>query len=398
MGSSSGEQEAKVPAGTEPRDRAPLLMWAVPTVATVVTRLLATGGPDELSRWDALHRWESIAYLDAADLGVARGGAGVLPVYPLLVRALTSITGERITTAVLVSYAAGAVAAWLLWDWLELREQGRPVRIVALALLLAFPFSFVLYGVVGPDSLGLALVLGSLVLAERRRLLEAAFVAAVAVSTILAALALLPALTVLVYEHVRSTGSLRASDRGEPAASSEATGSLSAAGAAAVLGVVVPLLGIVAAAVYAAWSADDAFAPWRTDGQLAGVSFGLLRAGTWLRGGWLFEDAPWTWFLSRAVQAGILYGALAGSWWVKRRFGLAYALFTIVVVLTALLSVPEIGATGRRLVLLFPFAGLGAEWLVRQPKPLGMVVIGVMGASMLWIYGLYVRGIGLPYW
>ena len=190
-------------------DRTPLVIWAIPAVVTVLTRLMATGGPDQLSRWDALHRWESIAYLDAADLGVARGGAGVLPVYPMLVRVLTWITGERITTAVLVSYAAGAVAAWLLWEWLDLRGQSRPVRVLALTLFLTFPYAFVLYGVVGPESLGLALVLGSLVLAERRRFVEAALVAALAVATQVAAMALLPALAAQVYAHVRSTGSIR---------------------------------------------------------------------------------------------------------------------------------------------------------------------------------------------
>ena len=146
-----------------------------------------------LSQWDArwflqisLHGYEEVPQ-----------AAAFFPVYPALVHALAWVTGSPLVAGVLISLAAGAVAAWVLAQLARplLGERGAHDVVLYLAL---YPVGFVVTSLYS-EGLFLALAAGSFLAATKGRPVLAGVLGGFATGTRLMGLALLPALLILLW-------------------------------------------------------------------------------------------------------------------------------------------------------------------------------------------------------
>jgi hypothetical protein len=145
------------------------------------------------SQWDA--RW----FLQIADHGYEEvpQAAAFFPLYPAAAHGLAWLTGSTLVAGVLISLAAGGVAAWALAEIARplLGERGARDAVLYLAL---YPVGFV-FTALYSDGLFLALAAAAFLAALRARSLAAGVLAGLATGTRLLGLALLPALAVLLW-------------------------------------------------------------------------------------------------------------------------------------------------------------------------------------------------------
>lgn len=155
------------------------------------------------SKWDArwflqisLHGYEEVPQ-----------AAAFFPVYPALVHALAWVTGSELVAGVLISLAAGAVAAWVLAQLARplLGERGAHDAVLYLAL---YPIGFVFTSLYS-DGLFLALAAASFLAASRGRPVLAGVLGGLATGTRLIGLALLPALALLLWRGREPRGVVR---------------------------------------------------------------------------------------------------------------------------------------------------------------------------------------------
>ena len=123
--------------------------------------------------------------------------AAFFPVYPAVVHALAWVTGSPLVAGVLISLAAGAVAAWVLAQLARplLGERGAHDVVLYFAL---YPVGFVFTSLYS-EGLFVALAAGSFLAATRGRPLLAGVLGGFATGTRLMGLALLPALVLLLW-------------------------------------------------------------------------------------------------------------------------------------------------------------------------------------------------------
>lgn len=369
--------DAHAAARTRDTWRWPLGAWALGAATSVAVRIVAGGSPWMVEQWSDHVQGDAHTYLDAARHPAPVVSDAVLPVYPALVRALTWTTGDVVNTAVLVAYLSGAAFAWLVWTWLSDQvEDGTALR-WGFAALLAFPGSFVLYGVAGPLVPALAAAVASLHLARRGWTAAAVVVATVAVLTDATALAVLPALGVVVADRDGD----RRSWRGVVAAS-------------------LPVL--VAFGVLAAGRAPGV--PF-SRGSLPALDVLLEGRLRWLAVAlWPFADLRWYVVVDRWAQVAVL--ALVA--WAALRWRSVLGVFgtTLVAssVLVAVLAAADSVALLRHCLLAFPLAAPVGVVLARRaaggrvPRAAALATVGLGALWSVATYGLYVRGVVLPRW
>jgi hypothetical protein len=297
------------------------------------------------------------------------------------------------TTAVLITYVASAVASYLMWEWMGYRGHDRWTRTWSVLVMLSFPYAFVLFGVVGPDALGLALLLTTFVLLERGKLVLAGLCAAAAVTVTITALAVIPALAFFAW--YRRPGGVH-SDQAGGGAGIDVTGRAGPFGRATAL--VLSLLGPVALTVFSAWDRGDPWLVWSGDGALGGFEPGILRLATWIRVGWLLEDSPVSWTLNRSAQTLVLAAFLLSAYWVWKRFGPAAATLVVGVVALTLIGFSGVASSGRHLTAAFPVAALVGIGFARLPRVVAGVIVGASTILMFTFYVLYLRSTGFPFW
>jgi len=322
-----------------------------------------------LSQWDArwflqisLHGYEEVPQ-----------AAAFFPVYPATVHALTWVTGSELVAGVLISLAAGAVAAWVLAQLARplLGERGAHDVVLYFAL---YPVGFVFTSLYS-EGLFLALAAGSFLAATRGRPLLAGVLGGFATGTRLMGLALLPALVLLLW-------------RGRDARS---------------LARLAPLLLLPAAvglyALYLDWAIGDAWAftsaqaDWNRDtsllGPLEGLKDAAQSAGRGLRhlfdmpaGGPGNEQRVGLWNLSHLL---LLVGALWLTWVSWVRLGAAFGAYSAALLVIAL-SAPAEGfplvSLPRFLLADFPlFLALAAVTLDRpRARDAVLVTFAALGA------------------
>src|SRR5688572_21201496 len=134
---------------------------------------------------DALFQGDSGWYYVIADSGYSytpgqQSPIAFFPAYPILVHGLGRILGEDYSTAAgLLTLACAAGAVMLFADWVRSRVEPR-VAVVAVAILLVYPYSVFLYGSGYSDALFLLSALGSFALLERRHYVLAGLVGVLA--------------------------------------------------------------------------------------------------------------------------------------------------------------------------------------------------------------------------
>ncbi len=130
------------------------------------------GAPVPRGFIDAWNRWDASWYRRIANDGYSyvpghQSTVAFFPAYPLLMRALGAVM--RVSVAgMVVTIASGAAAIALFSAWTRRFVDPR-TSLLAVAMLLVYPYAFYLYGAVYSDAFFLALALASFVLLESGR-------------------------------------------------------------------------------------------------------------------------------------------------------------------------------------------------------------------------------------
>jgi hypothetical protein len=156
-------------------------------------------GPGSDFLFQALSQWDARWFLQISLHGYEEvpQAAAFFPVYPALVHVLAWVTGSELVAGVLISLAAGAVAAWTLAQIARLVIGERGARDAVLYLAL-YPIGFVLTSLYS-EGLFLALAAGAFLAAMRGRPVLAGVLGGFATGTRLIGLALVPALALLLW-------------------------------------------------------------------------------------------------------------------------------------------------------------------------------------------------------
>lgn len=148
-------------------------------------------------------QWDSVWFVHIADHGYdSKQIAAFFPLYPLVVHGVAIVLRSTIVAGVLVSLAAGAVAAGVLVR-LARPLLGPESSRDAILYVALYPIAYV-FTAVYSDGLFLALAAGSFLAARERRSVLAGVLGGLAVATRIVGLALLPALVVLLWPRRRS--------------------------------------------------------------------------------------------------------------------------------------------------------------------------------------------------
>ncbi len=132
-------------------------------------------------RWDA--GWYQAISTTGYDFSpIQQSAVAFFPLYPLLMRAVSWFGVNSFVSGILLTAAAGVVAAILFNRWARDRA-GEAAASRATWLLLLWPFAFYLYGAVYADALFLALVIGAFLLLERGAVGSATLLGALATAT-----------------------------------------------------------------------------------------------------------------------------------------------------------------------------------------------------------------------
>lgn len=147
-------------------------------------------------------RWDSVHYLAIAQHGYATApNVPFFPLYPLIIRGLTPVTGSYVVSGIVVSACAFAAALTLLFQ-LVTDELGQRVA-TATVLLVAFSPVSLFFTAVYTESLFLAFSLGAFLLARRGRFGLAGLAAAGATLTHVEGVLLIAPLAILYWQDQR---------------------------------------------------------------------------------------------------------------------------------------------------------------------------------------------------
>ncbi len=387
----------------------PLVGWAA--AALLLDRVLrvahhaATGwsdlGPALWGWFDPLGgriAWDSGLYLRVAEAGYRpeEGLVAGFPGYALAIRAIDSLGVSPQTAAVLVSALSGLATTLLFWRWMLDRGLDLRTRRTALALLLTFPYAFLLAGVAYSDPLFVALVLGTVVLAESGHWVWAGLVAGAATGTRAMGLALVAYLVVLALDR---SGGLTVPD---PDPASGVAGRMRAGWSTlrgvrcsgrglrpAHLGVLLSVWGIAAYAVYLWRLTGDPVAFWSAQVSGGYGHGGVLDLRTWLKAsfvrspglevhhiGDVLNELAATAAFALVVFAGVRVG---------RRFGWALSALLWSSAVMAWAFCRWLAPAGRYLLPVLPFvwAWLAAGPLATRSRARVAVPVAFLAGSVL---------------
>jgi hypothetical protein len=414
--------------------RLPLYALGAFILMTTLTSVLArtTFGtlgatPDYLfldgPRWlDAWFQGDSGWYYRIADQGYSyipgrQSPIAFFPTFPLLVHAVGVLLGGDYSTAAgVVTLASAAGVVMLFADWVRSRVAPR-TAVVAVALLLVYPYSFFLYGSGYGDASFLLTALGSFALLERRHYVLAGLVGALATAGRPVGVAVAVGLVVRAAELIaedrtarRRTSSL-VGDRSGPGSplGDPPDGAPAGSGPVAFRDLVqaIPVmrwrqaallvsgLGLVAWMVYLGVRFGDpvAFATVQS-------APGWNQAGgplTWVK--WAFFGAiyngVWHDVVLVVPQALVCVAAVLLVRTVWRRFGWGYAAYTVVSLAIPLIGTKDFMGTGRYVLAAYPVLAAAAVVLTgdRRPRWLAPVVLAVLFLGLCTATVAYVNGV-----
>lgn len=148
------------------------------------------------------------------------------PGYPLVVGAVSKVTGDVYLAGVVTTFLCGLAMAIVFYRWCA-RKASPQKAATALMLLLVFPYAWYLYGAMYADALFVLCAIGAFYLVEKDRPVLAGLVAAVATATRPVGIAMVVGLVAVLLEHrgiiripwferVRERGWLRSFRAGDP--------------------------------------------------------------------------------------------------------------------------------------------------------------------------------------
>ncbi|UZN03002.1 glycosyltransferase family 39 protein [Cellulomonas sp. S1-8] len=412
-----------------------VLVVALSVVVALSTRAQRRQDPELLGpSWlDGWYQYDAAWYL-----GIVRGGysyspgqqssVAFFPAYPLSVGALGDVLGDHQVAGQLLTVLCGLVAVVLFALWAR-RRLPRRSAVMAVAVLLLYPYAFFLYGPMYADALFLLSAVLAFVLLERRWYLAAGLVGAVATAGRPVGVAVAVGLVVRTLEILaedRRAAREAASEAGSEVASvpasevvSEAGGAVEAVAPGGVdaapvrpgwrdlvaavrdvrlrhVGVLVSGLGLVGWCVYLwlAFGHPLAFvevesAPGWNQGVGPRTWFKIVYAGTLIKG-------PYDVALLLTLQALACLCAVLLLRRVQRLFGWGYAAFTAVVLLIPIIGTKDFMGTGRYVLVAFPVLAAAGDFLATRSRrwvaPVTLVVCGILLVVLTFLFG---RGVAV---
>lgn len=361
-------------------------------------------GPAWLDGW---FQYDAGWYLGIATHGYAytpgqQSSIAFFPVYPLGVRGLGELLGDYQVAGELLAVLAGAAAVVLFgrWAWTRLP---RPSAVMAIAVLMLYPYSFFLYGAMYADSVFLLTAIGSFMLLERRWYWAAGLVGALATAGRPVGIAVAVGLVVRTLELLAEDRALVT--RGQGAGSCEPDDVVprrtwrELVGAVRDvrprhLGVVLSAAGLVAWCVYLAVEFASPFAwidvesaPGWNQGAGPRTWFKITYLGTLLKGPYGIAA-----LLTLQAIACVCAALLLRRVW--RRFGWGYVAYTVVVLLIPILGTKDFMGTGRYVLVAFPiFAAAGDFLASTRRRWVRWLVLGACAVLLVVLTSLFGRSV-----
>jgi hypothetical protein len=288
------------------------------------------------------------------------------PLYPNLVRLVDTVVSPVMASAILVALVAGACAAVVVWAWLAQQrvgaDDGDRTRLLAWAAVFFYPYAWYLYGVVHSDALFLALVVGTFLLIERRHLVAAGLIGALATATRPTGMAVIPAAIVLSLERA-----------GVLSVPEDATGIVArwqlpthvdrSRLRAVTLAPLLAVLGLGTWMVYLGVKWGDPLAFQTNQRVYHPGNLPLLKRAFFVR--WRDFEVP-SYVLTITLQAILVLVVLCCIPAVIRRFGFGYGVYCAVLVAIPTFSTEDFMGTGRYLIAGFCVWALLGERLASK--------------------------------
>jgi hypothetical protein len=405
-----------------------ILMTALTSVLARTTFGTLGSTPDYLfldgPRWlDAWFQGDSGWYYRIADQGYSytpgqQSPIAFFPTFPLLVHAVGVLLGGDYSTAAgLVTLACAAGVVMLFADWVRSRVQPR-TAVVAVALLLVYPYSFFLYGSGYGDASFLLSALGAFALLERRHYVLAGLFGALATAGRPVGIAVAVGLVIRAVEMI-------AQDRAARRDTAVLVGTAAGSGSAAAGPPGMRAAERAGPVAFRELLRSVRFLRWRQAvllvsgaGLLAwmvylGVRFGDPVAFATVQGapGWNQGGGPRTWF--KVPFFGALY---FGRWddvilvvpqalvgvaavllvrTVWRRFGWGYTAYTVVSLAIPLIGTKDFMGSGRYVLAAYPVLAAAAVVLTgdRRPRWLAPAVLAVLFVGLCTATVAFVNGV-----
>jgi hypothetical protein len=418
--------------------RLPLYALGAFILMTTLTSVLArtTFGtlgatPDYLfldgPRWlDAWFQGDSGWYYRIADQGYSyipgrQSPIAFFPTFPLLVHAVGVLLGGDYSTAAgVVTLASAAGVVMLFADWVRSRVAPR-TAVVAVALLLVYPYSFFLYGSGYGDASFLLTALGSFALLERRHYVLAGVVGALATAGRPVGIAVAAGLVLRALELIAQDRAARRSAEvlvGSATRPGPAAGGPRPAAVAPVHPGPVSLSELVQAVRFVRWRqaallvSGAGLVSWMV---YLGVRFDdpFAFAAVQAAPGWNQGAGPFTWFKGPFVgtllkgiwgdavllvpQALACLAAVLLIRTVWRRFGWGYAAYTVISLAIPLIGTKDFMGTGRYVLAAYPVLAAAAVVLTAERRPrwlapavLAVLFVGLCTATVAFVNGVEV--------
>ena len=341
------------------------------------------------------------------------------PAYPLLVRGVGTVLGGDFSTAAgLVTLVCAAGVVMLFADWVRSRVEPR-TAVVAVAVLLIYPYSFFLYGSGYGDASFLLSVLGAFALLERRHYVLAGMVGALATGGRPVGVAVAVGLVVRALELIAQDRAAARLSVGVPVGGGASPGPPAGEPVDApetVRSGPVPLRDLVQAVRFLRWRQAALLVSGA--GLLAwmvylGVRFGDPLAFATVQGapGWDQGGGPRTWFklpffghiyyrhwnfvVLVVPQALVSLGAVLLLRTVWRRFGWGYTAYTVVSLAIPIIGTKDFMGSGRYVLDAYPVLVAAAVVLAgdRRPRWLLPVVLAVLFVGLCTATVAYVNGV-----
>lgn len=322
------------------------------------------------NRWDA--KWYAGIALDGYGYQPgAQSSVAFFPAYPMVIWAFDLVLPNVYIAATVATAVAGLAIAVLFYRWARtwLSPQAAATGLVVLVL---YPYSWYLFGAVYADALCLAAMLAAALALERDKVWLAGLFGLVASGTRLVGLVFAVALVLRLIERRGGFARLRWRRRD-----------------LAVLGAFGGFAGFCAY-LWVRWGDPLLFsevqsAPGWDQGMGVRTFFKVSLYEQIVR----LPTSLATW--NRVFQALLALGVLLLIPRIVRRFGLAYAAFTLGVVLLPVVGSKDFMGTGRYLLAAFPAVAILGELLAERPR-LRRVVLIPSALALLALTSLFARG------
>lgn len=334
-------------------------------------------------RWDA-YWYRTIVREGYVSYPGVQSSVAFWPSYPLLVRSVSWAFPSIFITGSIVTLCCGAAAVVLLRRWVGVFLP-RAAAVTTVALFVVYPYGYYQYGAIYADALFVAVTIGAFLLVERDRLFWAGVVGIVATAARPAGVVVAVALVLRVLERRNlercgdSADGLSLLRRFDPRGLRRRDSP-----------VLLAFCGVGAWSIY------------------LGVRFGDPLLFATVESAWGQGAGPSTWFkfrifeelrdrpleagtIGHVIQGLLLVGALALVPRIVRRFGWAYALFTVGVIGLALVGTKDFQSSGRYLIGAFPCVAALAEPLVSRPPLRAVILVGSLVALLI-MAAAYGRG------